>query len=75
MTEQEKYKIELEARLSERSTIVYVIQSAILDDDGMFSEDYIKALQDEIVNHNLAIAEYNEGLKKLNEKGPEPPKE
>jgi hypothetical protein len=61
--EKEKTILELEARLSERSTIVYVIQSAMVDQE--FSEEYKKALNDEILNHNLAIAEYNEGLKKL----------
>jgi hypothetical protein len=66
-TEKGKTAIELEARLSERSTIVYVIQSAMADQE--FPEEYKKALNDEILNHNLVIAEYNETLKKLKDNG------
>jgi hypothetical protein len=42
---------------------VYVTGSAV-DDEG-FPEDYVKALKDEIENHNTIIAEYQEELSKL----------
>lgn len=64
MTEKEKAKIELEARLSERSTIVYVLSSNL--GEVNFHKIYKQALRDEIQNHELVIAEYKEQLKKLN---------
>lgn len=50
-------------RIQERSLIIYVIESALADED--FPEDYKMALRDEIQNHNIAISEYKEELKKL----------
>jgi hypothetical protein len=52
-------------RIQERSLIVYVIEQAIADEE--FPADYKLALKDEIQNHNLAIEEYKEELKKLNQ--------
>lgn len=57
-------KLVLETKISERALIVYVIKSAIADED--FTEEYEQALKDEIQNHDLAIEEYKEELKKLN---------
>jgi hypothetical protein len=50
-------------RIQERSLIVYVIESAIADEE--FPADYKLALKDEIQNHNIAIEEYKEQLKQL----------
>lgn len=50
-------------RIQERSLIVYVIESALADE--YFPADYQTALRDEIQNHNIAIEEYKEELKKL----------
>jgi uncharacterized protein YukE len=55
--------LKIEAKIAERALIVYVTGSAIDDED--FPEDYIKALKDEIENHNTIIAEYQEQLNKL----------
>jgi hypothetical protein len=57
-------KLVLETKITERALIVYVIQTALDDED--FHEEYQLALKDEIQNHNLAIEEYKEELKKLN---------
>ena len=53
----------LGARISERSLIVYTLESALMDE--VFPVDYKMALKDEIQNHNIAIQEYKEELKKL----------
>lgn len=50
-------------RIQERSLIIYVIESALADE--RFNKSYREALKDEIQNHNIAIAEYKEELKKL----------
>lgn len=50
-------------RIQERSLIIYVIESALADED--FPTAYKQALKDEIENHNIAIEEYKEELKKL----------
>ncbi len=56
-------KLVWQIRLSERSLIVYVIESALADES--FNKSYKEALRDEIQNHNLAIEEYQEQLKQL----------
>ncbi len=59
----------LETKIAERALIVYVIESAILDEG--FPEDYVKALNDEVENHNTIISEYREQVEKLKESFPE----
>ncbi len=53
----------LQTKINERALIVYVIESALADE--VFPEDYQKALNDEIFNHNLIMEEYKEELNKL----------
>lgn len=50
-------------RIQERSLIIYIIESALADED--FPKDYKMALKDEIQNHNIAISEYKGELLKL----------
>lgn len=50
-------------RIQERALIVYVIESALASEP--FNKSYKEALTDEIQNHNIAIEEYKEELKKL----------
>jgi hypothetical protein len=57
-------RLVLETKIAERALIIYVDESAIADME--FPSEYTKALQDEIENHNTAISEYQEELKKLN---------
>jgi hypothetical protein len=56
--------IAIKSSIDERRLIVYVLETSLLDEE--FTEDYRKALRDEIVNHKLAIEEYEEALKQLN---------
>lgn len=63
LTKEEQILV-LETKIAERALIVYVTESAIFDE--AFPEDYQKALQDEVVNHNTIIEEYKEELAKLN---------
>lgn len=56
-------KLVLETKICERALIIYVIESALADEE--FPEDYQKALRDEIQNHLLVIEEYKEALTKL----------
>ena len=60
-----KEKLILETKIAERALIVYVIESAILDE--RFPKDYAKALKDEIENHNIIIAEYREQVNKIDQ--------
>jgi hypothetical protein len=62
LTKEEQILV-LETKISERALIVYVIESALADEE--FPADYKLALKDEVQNHNLAIQEYKEELKKL----------
>jgi len=55
----------LETLIKERSLIIYTIESAILDESDTWLPGYKAALEDEIVNHKLALQEYKEGLEKL----------
>ena len=57
-------RLVLETKISERSLIIYVIESSLMDED--FPDDYQLALKDEIQNHKLAIDEYKESLKQMN---------
>lgn len=64
-------RLVLETKIAERALIVYVDESAIADegeDEGMPSE-YVRALKDEIENHNTIIEEYKQELAKLNSNG------
>lgn len=54
---------EITTRLKERALIIYVLESALLDED--YPPDYKKALEDEIENHKLIIQDYEEDLKKI----------
>lgn len=58
----------LETQIKERALIVYVLESAIADNEGdehEWPESYKAALKDEITNHNEIIAEYQEALNKI----------
>lgn len=59
----EEKKLVLTTQISERALIVYVLESALTDEQ--FPEDYQKALKDEIENHSLVIEEYKQSLKQL----------
>jgi hypothetical protein len=53
----------LETLISERSLIIYTIESSLMDEK--FNKSYREALNDEIENHKLALQEYKEGLEEL----------
>jgi hypothetical protein len=55
----------LNAQISERALIVYILKSDMEDNKGVYSKDYAQALKDEIKNHNAAIADYKKALKRL----------
>lgn len=55
----------LDTLISERSLIIYTIESSILDEGDTWHAEYKLALEDEIQNHKLALQEYKEGLNKL----------
>jgi hypothetical protein len=56
-------KLILDARMSERALIIYVIQSDLADNN--YPGAYKLALKDEVKNHKIAIKEYRSELKKL----------
>lgn len=64
----EEQKLVLNTQIKERSLIIYVIESAIADED--FNEHYQRALLDEIENHKAAIEDYNQSLSELSKPQP-----
>lgn len=66
LTKEQKILV-LETQIKERALIIYVNESAIADGWGTTEKEkgYEMALKDEIKNHQTAIEEYKEELKKL----------
>jgi hypothetical protein len=56
-------KLILDAKISERALIIYVIESDISDNN--YPGAYKLALKDEVKNHKIAIKEYKLELKKI----------
>lgn len=53
-------------RIQERRDIIYVLESDLMDQEDIYSEDYKKCIRDEIENHEAFIEDLNnqlEGLK------------
>lgn len=64
----DEQRLVLETKIAERALIVYVTESAIFDE--AFPEEYQKALEDEVKNHNLIIEEYKQELEQLSKTQP-----
>lgn len=64
LTEEEQILV-LETQIKERALIIYVLESALADEEDNWSSDYKTAIKDEIQNHNLVLSEYKELLKQL----------
>ena len=56
----------LKERIKERALIIYVLESALLDNEPKVPKPYKVCMKDEIDNHKAAIADYEEEIKKLN---------
>jgi len=63
-------KFELQTQISERKLARYSLESALLDTEPEYSEDYRMCIKDEIENHNCFIADYEEELRKMNAQFP-----
>lgn len=63
----EEQTLILESILNERLLIIASIKQMILDGEWFTEKElgYKTALYDEVQNHDLAVMEYKEGLKKL----------
>jgi hypothetical protein len=64
LTKEEQILV-LETQIKERALIIYVLESALLDEEDNWSADYKGAIKDEIENHKLILSEYQELLKQF----------
>ena len=59
------------ARIQERRNCIYNLESDLMDNgpegEGIYHEHYVRAMQDEISNHNAFIQDLEKELEKLNQ--------